>query len=184
MTLDLFDCFLSTIFYGGYETVQHMVKLNIDYINEKNEYGRTALITAVNRNDKKIVKLLLKTGADPNLKSNNGNTPLMINLTQKISITKLLLKYKADPHLTNLLNETVLDEAIKYGRYKHVKLLLKYKINLYKNFKYHKFIAIINQSIINRLLNKYRKFKINPRYYQNNILYYDLNLNKLIYCYI
>lgn len=47
-------------------------------LNEKGRYGRTALHDAVVESDQEKVIDLLKRGADPGLKDNNGHTPLMM----------------------------------------------------------------------------------------------------------
>ena len=49
--------------------------INNDFI--LNEKGTTFLISAIINNNKDIVKLLLKKGANPNQKNENGNTPLI-----------------------------------------------------------------------------------------------------------
>ena len=72
----------------------------------------------------KIVKFLLKMGADTNIKNSSGDTPLHIAARQEMEyITMLLLHYNADADVTNNRNETAMD-LTKYNSYPHVKDLI------------------------------------------------------------
>ena len=73
----------------------------------------------------KIVKLLLRMGAQVNLQSCVGETPLHIAATHEMDyIVKLLLHYNADVHITNKNGKTALD-LTKDNLYSHVKNFLK-----------------------------------------------------------
>lgn len=50
----------------------------IQPINEKGKFGRTLLHEAVMSSDKSAISRLLKKGANPYAKDNNGNTPLTL----------------------------------------------------------------------------------------------------------
>lgn len=47
-------------------------------INKPNDFGETALMMAVKRNNRKIMEYLLKSGASPNISDDLGVTPLMV----------------------------------------------------------------------------------------------------------
>lgn len=47
-------------------------------INKPNDFGETALMMAVKRNNRKMMEYLLENGASPNISDNLGVTPLMI----------------------------------------------------------------------------------------------------------
>ena len=73
----------------------------------------------------RIVKLLLKRGANVNIKNHSGDSCLHIAVRYEMEyIVKLLLHYNADIHLKNNRNETVMS-LTKCNLYPHVKKLLK-----------------------------------------------------------
>lgn len=47
-------------------------------VNRPNDFGETALMMAVKRNNRKMMEYLLENGANPNISDNLGVTPLMI----------------------------------------------------------------------------------------------------------
>ena len=72
----------------------------------------------------KIVKFLLKMGANANIKNHSGDTPLHIAAKNEMEyIVKLLLHYNADIHVRNNRNETAMD-LTKNNWYPHVKNLI------------------------------------------------------------
>ena len=74
----------------------------------------------------KIVKFLLKMGADTNIKNHSGDTPLHIAARYEMEyIVMLLLHYNADADLRNNRNETAMD-LTKNHSYSHVKDLIAF----------------------------------------------------------
>ena len=112
-------------------------------INWKNCYQETALHLVIDARDgaimkskkkwpfnicedryTKIVKFLLRMGADTNIKNHSGDTPLHIATRCEMEyIVMLLLHYDADIDLKNDRNETALD-LTKNHSYPHVKDLI------------------------------------------------------------
>ena len=73
----------------------------------------------------KIVKFLLKMGADTNIKNHSSNTPLHLAARYEMEyIVMLLLHYNAQADVRNNRNETAMD-LTKNNLYPHVKDLLK-----------------------------------------------------------
>ena len=73
----------------------------------------------------KIVKLLLKMGANVNIKNHDGETPLHIAARHEMEyIVKLLLHYNADIHVKNNRDETALN-VTKNNLYPHVRNLIR-----------------------------------------------------------
>ena len=72
----------------------------------------------------KIVKFLLKIGADTNIKNHSGETPLHLAARHEMEyIVMLLLHYNADADVRNNRNETAMD-LTKNHSYPHVKDLI------------------------------------------------------------
>jgi hypothetical protein len=58
----------------------------------------TALCAAAEGGDEPIIRILLKTGADPSLAGWNGSNPLSRTPAERLDILELLLDYGADPN--------------------------------------------------------------------------------------
>ena len=97
--------------------------------------GYTPLIFAVDRSTPKIgiIMALLQAGADVNLKTNRGVSPLQKSVyRENIQITKLLLDHGADVNSVNAFGETPLFSicmASKDERVQLLKLLLEHGAN-------------------------------------------------------
>ena len=116
-------------------------KLNV---NIQNYYGETALHLVINTREAvimhskkkwpfnrcadrytKIIKFLLKKGADTNMQNHYGDTTLHLAASYEMEyIVKLLLHFNADVNITNKKDETAVSSA-KNSRYPHVKVLLE-----------------------------------------------------------
>ena len=95
-------------------------------VNEKDEYGSTALIYAVKNNNSNCVKVLIDNGADVNIKNIVGNTPLTIASKKgNIKIVKTLLSSGADPNLKGKYGWTALMNAVVPGHVNVVEELLE-----------------------------------------------------------
>lgn len=57
------------------EIMEYLLDLKSD-INKQDELGQTALHIAVKNNDVDVINMLIKRGADANIKNCNGLTPL------------------------------------------------------------------------------------------------------------
>ena len=112
-------------------------------INWKNCYEETALHLAIDARDgaimkskkkwpfnicedryTRIIKFLLKMGADTNIKNHSGDTPLHIAAGYEMEYIVMLLRhYNADADLRNNRNQTAMD-LTKNHSYPHVKDLI------------------------------------------------------------
>ena len=73
-----------------------------------------------------IIKLLLKAGANPNIKDSSGNTALIwVSINGHLNIVRLLLKAGANPNIKDSNGNTALTRASRHGHLDIVKLLLK-----------------------------------------------------------
>ena len=72
------DLFFRAMMWGTLEEVQGMVRLGADVNWRDTEDGVTGLLIAAYNGRKKKLEFLLSKGADVNLASKRGGTPLMI----------------------------------------------------------------------------------------------------------
>jgi len=87
------------------------------------------------KNNEKIISLLLKAKADPNLCDDEVKvTPLAIaSSTGQVNVMKLLIDKKAEIDLSNSKNETPLHQAVCNKQLDVVKFLLESKANIESN---------------------------------------------------
>ena len=107
-----------------YNKLSSIIKEGVD-IELKNKFGDSPLKFALYQRDDKLVKILLESGANPNI-INGGYNPLTSLLsTNRVSTVKLLLEYGVDVNYQYKKSETALTEAAKGCKnFDMVKLLL------------------------------------------------------------
>lgn len=94
-------------------------------INAQSDDGWSALLEAV-VNDISLVEFLLEKGADPNIASELGYTPLMRAAgIGNIDVVKLLIKYKADLTKVDNYGQTAYIIALKQGFTSIASILVK-----------------------------------------------------------
>jgi len=94
-------------------------------VDQRDEFGRTALMYASTAANVPTVRLLLKSGADPNVVDKAENfTPLMFAAAEgQAEVAAVLLEAGADPSVTDADGETALDFARSADRTAVVELL-------------------------------------------------------------
>ncbi len=78
------------VIYGDVDIIESLISAGVNNVNHKNIFGETALIFAVASEKYPIVGVLLKAGADPNIKNNKGKTALDIAKSQAMKDLLLL----------------------------------------------------------------------------------------------
>ncbi len=110
---------------GLEDQVKELLKQNVD-VNERAEYGWTALLSASAQGYPRILRLLLEAGANPDISNVNGITPLMYAAQYgNLEISKILLEYGANTDLRDTYGMTALIVATLKGHIKVVEKLLK-----------------------------------------------------------
>ena len=105
--------------------VTEMIDKRPTIVNSRNLKGETALVIAISRTDELWTTYLLGKGANPNLATSTGDTPLMaaarVGYTQAI---EYLLALGAKVDATNKMGETALILAVQNRELDAVKMLL------------------------------------------------------------
>ena len=113
--------------HGDLEMVQVLLGYKAD-VNSQNEYGWTPLIIAVYQahpQTLRVVRLLLENGAKPNIRADDGATPLRVaSFRGSLEVVRLLLKYGADVEPENEDGNTPFQIASDKGHHEITKLLL------------------------------------------------------------
>uniref|UniRef100_A0A1I8G2Q1 ANK_REP_REGION domain-containing protein n=1 Tax=Macrostomum lignano TaxID=282301 RepID=A0A1I8G2Q1_9PLAT len=81
--------------------------------DEVNKDGRSALHFACACGSRKVINLLLKNGAAPNLTDSNGETPIFTAIRhRKIGAVQLLLRKGANPNVYSVTGDTPMSVAV------------------------------------------------------------------------
>jgi len=103
----------------------------IKKISKKNTKGETPLHTAAIRGSSRLVKQLLKMGADPNVQDNAEWSPLHEACNRgNLSVVKVLKEFGADLNLMGFGRDSPLHDAARNGHIKVVKYLVRAGVNL------------------------------------------------------
>jgi ankyrin repeat protein len=116
---------------GKIEVVKSLIDTGVD-INTTNSNGFTSLILASERCHTEIIELLVKAGADVNLKDGRyGSTALIFATYHDCEeIVKLLIKAKSDTNIVNEDGNSALIMASKYKFTNIVKILINAGANV------------------------------------------------------
>ena len=114
-----------TVFKGYIKVVKLLLQAPGVQINKPGQSNVAALFLACSEEHRRIVKLLLEHGADPDMAVQNGITPLHIACrTGNTKIVELLLNNKADPNIADVAGWAAIHYACFGGYTKILKLLL------------------------------------------------------------
>jgi ankyrin repeat protein len=105
-------------------------------IEDKNNYGYTALIAAANKGFLPIVGYLVKNKANIEAKGNNGDTALISSVFyNKLDIVKYLVEKRANIEAKGNNGDTALIIGASYNRLNIVKYLVEKGANIYEKNK-------------------------------------------------
>ncbi|OGV68923.1 MAG: hypothetical protein A2283_16755 [Lentisphaerae bacterium RIFOXYA12_FULL_48_11] len=117
----------SAINSGDPEKVAAVINKDSASINQADESGKTPLHLAVEKNDARLVSLLLSKGADSRIKDRSGRTPLRIATdAESIGCVKILVAKTATGYIDPLLDVRLKEgqEALKDGTLARVNEIL------------------------------------------------------------
>ncbi len=112
---------------GNLAEAKAILAENPQAVHARNKYGRTALHVALEKGDKKMVRLLIAKGADVNAKEDNviGLAPLHIAAFRDLrEITRHLLAAGAEVNATEKTGKTPLHGAAWHGQTEIATLLI------------------------------------------------------------
>lgn len=111
---------------GAASAVSALLESSPELVNAVDSTGFTALVYAVEENQLESARLLLKAGADPNIKTHSGWTALMSASSEgRDQLVELLVDQGAHLETGNGYRWTAVHHAVLDRRYSTLKLLLE-----------------------------------------------------------
>jgi ankyrin repeat protein len=113
---DVSSSWHDTIKSGNLQKIEQLLLRGPYYIDKQDKSGATALHLAVLCASKDIAEMLIKYGADPNIKDKDGNTALYSAAScGRREFVEILLSTGADPNIKNNSGGTALSSAVSPG---------------------------------------------------------------------
>ncbi|XP_015441786.1 2-5A-dependent ribonuclease isoform X2 [Pteropus alecto] len=123
---------------GDIKLVQQLLDKGADVNFQDEDGGWTPLLNAVETSEEDIVDLLLRHGADPCLRKNNGATPFIVaGIVGNVKLLKLFLSKGSDINEYDHNGFTAFMEAACYGKVEALRFLYENgaKVNLGRETK-------------------------------------------------
>jgi ankyrin repeat protein len=125
------EIFLKSAESGDLNTLKFLISEKIPVDSKEPKFGNSALHLAAFEGHTDIVSELLINHANPNLKANDGITPLMAACRKgNLEISKLLVQYGANVNDQDDFGITALMGASYSGNKDLIKFLIKSKANI------------------------------------------------------
>lgn len=165
-----------------YYFIKSMCAANIDEALA-NRNSEIALFLAITSKNLEVIKLLLDAGISPNVKDENGNTPLSIIALKgekQLAIVSLLIDYAANPDIKDNENKTIIEKLIDIELFllneKQISPKLKKQINR-NNANY---MAVLEKVLFRSEVNLKQLNSNNEPYFYEASVYGNLKLIKLL----
>lgn len=120
------------VIYNDVELIEELIDSGAD-INFKNNFGDTALITALRcvNNKLEIIQELIAAGADANISNNEGSTALILSVPfEKKEIITGLIRAGANVNAKNHNGDSALISAVTFDRITILKELIKARADI------------------------------------------------------
>ena len=121
---------------GDLNAIKERALSDTTYLNQRDHYGDTPLMTAVSGDSTELVEFLLQQNADPNVDVDDGYTCLLTAIEsdndQSIAVVQLLLAAGAGIHAIGTNGWTPLHMAAARGHVKKCRLLIDAGANVNK----------------------------------------------------
>ncbi len=113
---------------GNGERVREILTTyNIDINTKLTDKEETPLSIAVSKNESEMVAMLLRCGADADIRNKKEETPLSIAVSKNESeMVAMLLRFGADADIRNKKGEALLMEAVRRNRIAVARVLISY----------------------------------------------------------
>jgi hypothetical protein len=120
------DQLMEAAYLGHVKTLNFLLDHGVDVNFQDEQYGASALHAAAQGGREEIIKILLERGAEVNLKSKEGNTPLMAAaFNHNEGVVKILLEAGVEVNTRNQADETALSLAREELQEGIIRLLLQ-----------------------------------------------------------
>lgn len=117
-----FSPLILACYYKNTEVAEFLIE-NVKDVNYLSNQG-TALAGLCINYDKNLVIKLLQKSANPNIKDNNGVTPLIWAVKMgNAELVKILLQYGADKSLADNYNKTAFEYALEFNKTEIIQIL-------------------------------------------------------------
>ena len=115
------------------EDIVHLMLDKNPNIDLQSNYGKTALIMAIENGQSEIAQMLIKNGANLDLSDMNGNTALMIAVRgcPQFEVVKMILEKKPNSvDFRNNNGKTALMMTLEDEKHEFAKMFIEYGANL------------------------------------------------------
>lgn len=141
---------ISALFYavgnGNLQVVERILNItkNPDHIEP--ESGFTPLLVAVTRGHKNLVQILLKYGANPNIRTHSGITALHNAVYEnQLEIVHLLVDAKADPKIEDKIGNCAMDVAMEIGNQQIIEILGRQQLIFHHDHMEHTVLEAVSK---------------------------------------
>ena len=118
-------CLMFAAYHGHTDTVRYLVGFPEVDLNHQGKMNRTALLLAVHQRHAEVVQVLIDAGADIEIRTDEGRSPLhQASISGELTTVKMLVEAGADVRATDANRDTCLIIAAHLGHTDTVRYLV------------------------------------------------------------